>query len=111
VHVKRDLGSSDLSHLFAQGAVSAELLQSDRDFCKAAQRVVDRVAGNRRFSIFFPKLVVASKYEIVYAIIADWRGRHLSEVLPFFSKVNLRAFCQRLLGRGFKVSCLPISYG
>jgi uncharacterized protein (TIGR04141 family) len=110
IHVKRHLGSSDLSHLFAQGAVSAELIQGDPNFRKAAQRIVDKVAGNRKFRFFPAKGIDASKFEIVYAIVADWRGRSLATALPFFSKVNLRATRQRIVGRGYRVSCLPISY-
>ena len=111
VHVKRELGSSQLSHLFAQGAVSAELVQGDRVFCKEAQKVVDRAASTReRFRFFYPKTLAVSKFEIVYAIIADWRGRPLSKALPFFSKVNLRATRLRLLSRGFKMSVRPVSY-
>lgn len=111
VHVKRQLGSSDLSHLFAQGSVSAELLQSDRDFCKSAQEKVERLAGNRQFSFFYPKPIVTSEFEVVYAIVADWRGRHLADALPFFSKITLRTTIQQLKSRGFRVSCLPVAVG
>ena len=38
IHVKRNSGSSDLSHLFSQGVVSATALQDDPDFRALARR-------------------------------------------------------------------------
>ncbi|MYI82915.1 MAG: hypothetical protein F4056_06340 [Chloroflexi bacterium] len=47
VHVKRNSGSSDLSHLFSQGAVSATALQEDEEFrALAAQRVSEMDDGD-----------------------------------------------------------------
>ena len=40
IHVKPHLGSSDLSHLFAQGRVSAELLHSNTEFRKMARPAI-----------------------------------------------------------------------
>jgi uncharacterized protein (TIGR04141 family) len=108
IHVKRHLGSSDLSHLFAQGAVSAELLQESQDFCSNAQEVINTLSATIRFPFFESFPVATRDFEIVYAIIAPWRDRTLAAALPFFSKLNLRARAQELRNRGFRVSCVQV---
>ena len=108
IHVKRKLGSRDLSHLFAQGVVSAELLQMDPDARNAAQTVISRLPGGGAFTFFEPAGIVTGDFEITYAIIAAWRSRDLAEALPFFSKINLRRAVSDLVGRGFSVTCARI---
>ncbi len=89
IHVKRYNGSQTLSHLFSQGAVSAELLNIDSkmkgDF---VQRVEER---DSRF-----KEVAEQAPNIVTYAIAIQDGRDLPVDLPTFSKVNLRDFARRL---------------
>ena len=105
IHVKRHLGSSDLSHLFAQGLVSAESLQMSIDFrLKAQEKVNTLCAGSAEFDFFGSGAMQTSDFEIVYAIVEQWRGRSMSAALPFFSKVNLREVNQLLVSRGFHVS-------
>jgi uncharacterized protein (TIGR04141 family) len=106
VHVKRHLGSSDLSHLFAQGLVSATLLQESPEFLTAAQEKVREACeehqDQRTYFAEFP--IRPADFEVVYAIVADWRRRSLARALPFFSKINLRHTDQVLPSRGFAVS-------
>jgi uncharacterized protein (TIGR04141 family) len=105
IHVKRHLGSSDLSHLFAQGLVSAELLQMSREFRQVALGKVEEVALDRAgFALWDEAHFIPSDFEIVYAIAENWRGRTCSAALPFFSKVNLREVATNLRSRGFRVS-------
>ncbi|MGH9043639.1 MAG: DUF6119 family protein, partial [Acidimicrobiales bacterium] len=52
-----------------------------------------------------------SDYEIVYAIVARWRGRSLVQALPFFSKISLRHIAHELHSRGFGVTCIQVSDG
>jgi uncharacterized protein (TIGR04141 family) len=115
IHVKRKLNSSSLSHLFAQGIVSADLLLMNTEFrLKARQRISnlekERKTGNR-FSQLIPsnRGITASAFTIVYAIIADWKGQTLAERLPFFSKVNLRRCVHDLTRMGYSVAyrCIP----
>lgn len=110
VHVKKKTGSRDLSHGFAQGRVSAELLQSNTSFRTKAQAVVNDAAGDRaeRFALFGPGSINTAEHEVVYAIIGDWPELDLARGLPFFSKVNLRATANDLRTRGFRVAYLPI---
>lgn len=108
IHVKRHLGSATLSHLFAQGLVSAELLQTSQEFReRAAKQVAKYVKEDKKkdlFSFFDVAALTPSEFEIVYAIAEDWDSRTLAESLPFFSKVNLREAASNLGARGFGVS-------
>lgn len=108
VHVKRHLGSRDLSHLFSQGAVSAELLQSDADFRNEAQRVVREVAEGDPHAFFPTSGIDTREFGVVYAIVADWKSRPYSQALPFFSKVNLRRAVTDIRNRGFDVACARV---
>ena len=104
VHVKRYLASRELSHLFAQGYVSATLIQQYEEFRSAAQEKINEAAGNSGVCLTGPHGFTASDFEVTYAIIADWGKRTFTEALPFFSKVNLLRVAEDLTRRGFKVS-------
>lgn len=108
IHVKRHLGSRDLSHLFAQGRVSATLLQDSTEFRQAAKEKIDSLIEDSTFDVLANKSITTSDWKIVYAVIADWKERSLSEALPFFSKVNLRGSVGDLTSRGFQVMFLPM---
>lgn len=103
IHVKRHLGARDLSHLFSQGFVSAELLQTDRAFRAKVKECIEKLGANKTFGFFDQAGLTTSEYEIVYAILANWGARSLSDALPFFSKVNLRRTTEDLRSRGFSV--------
>jgi uncharacterized protein (TIGR04141 family) len=120
VHVKRKFSSSSLSHLFGQGYVSSELLVGSVEYRAAVRERIrsiekaDRQAtGNsalshEHFEEFFPDSAVSPvNFEIVYAIVEDWRQRTLLD-LPFFSKVNLRKQCRGLRRLGFRVTYSPV---
>jgi uncharacterized protein (TIGR04141 family) len=109
IHVKRKLGSSSLSHLFAQGYVSADLFLMSEEYRKAVVKKVKSIEkqlglSRRKFMTKATKQITPSDYEIVYAIVAKWRGRSLVEALPFFSKVNLRRCTEDLHRMGYRVS-------
>jgi uncharacterized protein (TIGR04141 family) len=108
VHVKRHLGSSMLSHLFAQGLVSADLLLTSSEFQAAAATRIAAVQEARRipgdFDFFFGGAIDPSRFEVIYAIVANWRRRSLAKSLPFFSKVNLRRCVEDLHRRRFLVT-------
>jgi uncharacterized protein (TIGR04141 family) len=57
-----------------------------------------------------PDIETAS-FEVGFAIVHSWRGRPLSEELPFFSKINLRRTAEELQSRGFRVSCTAVGVG
>jgi uncharacterized protein (TIGR04141 family) len=101
IHIKRYGGSSTLSHLFAQGLVSARLFHSDRDFRRA---VNDRLPPTHR--TFDPDShLPRDQYEIVYVIIS----RSSSELhLPIFSRINLRHASRGILPLGYRLSILKV---
>jgi uncharacterized protein (TIGR04141 family) len=109
VHVKRHFGSSDLSHLFAQGAVSAELLQASAEFRGRAQAKLNEAAGEKAgFSFLAASPFNTADFEVVYAIIERWNARKPSEALPFFSKINLRLAVENLRSRSYRVALQPL---
>lgn len=105
IHVKRKLSSSSLSHLFGQGYVSADLFLMNREYRAAIHDKIAEciVAQNKAdiFSGFSVDSIRPGDHEVVYAIVAKWNGRSMSEALPFFSKVNLRNFVTNLRKMGF----------
>ncbi|MPZ53787.1 MAG: hypothetical protein GEU79_13825 [Acidimicrobiia bacterium] len=109
VHVKRHFSSSSLSHLFAQGAVSAELLQMNSDFRQRAhERVVEFAHGLPGFDFFNADALTPTEFRIVYAVMAPWAGRNAADAFPFFAKVNLRNVVEQLRSRGFGVGLRPV---
>jgi uncharacterized protein (TIGR04141 family) len=98
VHVKKYGGSSVLSHLFFQGAVSGELFVSDGEFRAKLNHELPR-----GYKLTNPRASKpnASQYEIVYAIIS----RSVNPLdMPFFSKVSLRNARRRLVSYGYSVT-------
>jgi len=114
VHVKKSWGASSLSHLFAQGAVSAELLLGLPEFRTEAALVIQEAERLRatlssdqsfigRFQLFRPDALSAGTHPVVFAIVGPWKGAGLRDKLPFFSKVNMRRSVERLQQLGFPV--------
>lgn len=111
VHIKKSWGASLLSHLFSQGAVSAELLAALPAFREEALKVIETAEESRikeasdtsfrgRFQSFKPDALVPKEHPVVFGVIAEWKGSGL-ERIPFFSKVNLRRSVERLHELGF----------
>ena len=96
VHVKRYSGSAQLSHLFAQGAVSGELFVQDAQFrAKLNEKLPDAHKLADPAQQPDPR-----DYEVVFAVIV---GADQLDI-PFFSKVSLRNSRRRLTGYGYKVT-------
>lgn len=103
VHVKhRKGGSAGLSHLFAQGNVSAELLLGDRIFRKVARRKLKSINNGLEAVVPLHKFK-SSDAEIVFLILGEGSAT-LKNNLPFFSKVNLSRVFENLSQKGFNVS-------
>ena len=103
IHIKRYGKSSVLSHLFAQGFVSGQLIQIDAEFRKKVRKQL-----NPPFRELFdvstkPK---QDEFTIVFGVISDASGKKLH--LPFFSRVNLNNTYKVLKGFGYKVQLLKI---
>ncbi len=102
IHVKhRKGGSSGLSHLFAQGSVSAEVMLGDRSFRKAARRKLQHISHTARELVPIDGLK-STDYEIIFLILGD-NSATVKQNLPFFSKINLTRVFENLSQRGYKV--------
>ena len=115
IHVKRKLSSSSLSHLFAQGYISAELLLENSDYRLGSLSIIKKQEKTKvlppeasscigKFSFFSEQPIERGKFEVTYGIIAKWDGIEFVDALPFFSKVNLRKYVEDLNRIGYKVS-------
>jgi uncharacterized protein (TIGR04141 family) len=101
LHVKRYAGSSVLSHLFAQGVVSATAFASDEAFRAEVNAKLPphlRLPNPRQRPD-------SSKYEVGY-VVASRSSKAL--VLPFFSSVTLRNAHQTLRGLGYSVTLTKV---
>lgn len=103
IHVKhRKGGSAGLSHLFAQGSVSAEILLGDKEFRKKARSVLKKVSSGLQDSVPLDSFK-SDGVEVVFLILGE-DSASLKSNLPFFSKVNLSKAFENLSQRGFEVS-------
>ncbi|TWU25101.1 hypothetical protein Pla52o_13990 [Novipirellula galeiformis] len=108
IHVKRKTRSATLSHLFAQGVVSAELFLQDPEVRNQVKDHIRDHAPNGGFLGHIPNgRPNAGDYEVVYGIAAKPNNKWPLS-LPFFSQVNLMTACKRLDALGFRYSLVLI---
>lgn len=107
IHVKRWSRSATLSHLFAQGTVSAETLLRDASFRNAVRAVIgaSRPDLTDLISVSRPD---PARFEVVYSVIGKPEG---PERLPFFSQLALMQAADRLQLLGFRVSTRFVAAG
>jgi uncharacterized protein (TIGR04141 family) len=99
--IKKATDSATLSHLFAQGSVSARLFGGRPDYRRT---VLDHLGGLGS-SV---SLGAYSDWTIVFAIASDRPGR-LADSLYFFSKINLEAAVSAIRGGvGMRVALAKI---
>ena len=96
IHIKKNGGSSYLSHLFNQAAVSAELLL-DTNFRVKVNTKMNEFKFDKQFTDDFnPK-----DYTIIIGIINNYNDERPK--IPFFSKVSLRYTINHMKNIGYKV--------
>jgi len=101
VHVKRRSSSGTMSHLLAQGAVSAEAFLGDEQFRDKARSTIANEDAS--FEPVIPAdRPAASNFEVVYAIIGCNDENPIS--LPFFTQLHLMQASRRLALLGFGTS-------
>ena len=116
IHIKRKSRSSTLSHLFAQGSISATTFASDgvyRDAVRAAiERSVDPAEKDRWLSLIPAggDSIDRSKYTVSYAVITNSTKAGV-DWLPFFSKLNLMQQGKQVRSLGFGLSITKINIG
>jgi uncharacterized protein (TIGR04141 family) len=114
VHVKRKSRSSTLSHLFAQGIVSATTLLQDGYFRDQIRAVINQTASavsKSQWLSLVPESVEhvdRSRYAVSYIVIAN-SSRHGNDWLPFFSKLNLMQSGRQLSNMGFALHLNRVS--
>lgn len=113
IHIKRKSRSSTLSHLFAQGQISATTFVSDGTYRERVRANIERSVDPTERAKWLALIpagdasVDRSRYTVSYAVItnsekpgADW--------LPFFSKLNLMQQGKQVLSLGFRLSVSKI---
>lgn len=104
IHLKDGNSSGPISHLWAQGVVSAEAFVSDAEFRKKLKAKVKTLGAS------FEKLLpgangkfVRGDYKIIYGVMRKPYSDGKLD-LPFFSKVSLQAAVERIRQFGFPVA-------
>lgn len=97
IHIKKGGSSANLSHLFAQGVVSAQLYKNEILFIKNINELFEE-------DYFKPD----DKIEVIYGVIDKRFTKKASEILPFFSIVNLSQHYDNLSNMGIKCRLLFI---
>lgn len=103
LHIKKGGASATLSHLFAQGLVSSQLLKNEQEFRKYINDDVSQVFGDNYIDNIEP--------EIVFGIIDKRYNQPVEQFLPVFSMINLCQAYDNIINLGYKCSILPIEEG
>ena len=104
IHVKKYRKSSNLSHLFGQVIVSADVFRTDEVFRKSIRKKLRDIGVKSNIIDSIPKdQPKTSDYEIVLAIIKENIENTLSS-LPFFSQLFLMFVAKKLRREGFRIS-------
>lgn len=114
LHLKYGAHSSLLSHLFSQAAVSGELLIIDDEFKSKLKDVIKTAAVKKNNADITQYQFMYTNFQpsvctIVLGIITTKPYGNLSKILPFFSKINLRAFCKSYQRMGYKYEIAQIA--
>ena len=106
VHIKPYKGSSTLSHLFAQGAVSADLFQGDSGFRDAARKQIARSSAKlAKLVPTAPGVAKVANFEVVFAVIKKKpkAGTKWQHTLPFFAQLHLMQSAKQIQ-RSYRVA-------
>lgn len=96
IHVKRNSGSSDLSHLFNQALVSSQVLLD----AASRNQFRDKLAADGKPNII-PEPFQSNNYDIVIAIINKFQDN--TPKIPFFSKVSICFATSNIQNYGYRV--------
>lgn len=109
VHVKRKSRSSTLSHLFAQGLISATALVDDGIYRDAVRDTIREVAEPAELASWLGLVpdsassVRQARYTISYVVLANSSASG-TDWLPFFSRLNLMQQGRQLRNMGYNVA-------
>jgi uncharacterized protein (TIGR04141 family) len=102
IHVKKRSRSSTLSHLFAQGVTSAELLLDDDEFRQEAAKKVAGIGAGFKSAIP-KKRGEREKIKVAYVVLSRGQRPDKPYGLPFFSLVSMKTATERLRRAGIEV--------
>lgn len=105
IHVKKGGSSSTLSHLFAQGLVSAKILSNDIKL----KNHINKFSKSKLGPNYIKAKDKNSDFEVIFAII-DKRNSNFEDILPFFSMVNLSQVLNELETMNYNYSLMKIDY-
>lgn len=114
--MKRKSRSATLSHLVAQGSVSATTFSSDGTFRDEIRKVIAEVQDDEDRTSWLElvppgtDVVDRSRYCVTYAVVANSR-RQGRAWLPFFSKLNLMQQGRQLEAYGYKIALGRVEVG
>ncbi|MBK5221061.1 MAG: TIGR04141 family sporadically distributed protein [Thermoleophilia bacterium] len=95
-----------MSHLFAQGLVSAELYLDDQRFRDGAAELLERLGASA--DMLSRERPNPGEWEVAYVVLTRGVRKDTPYTLPFFSLANLASSARRLQDRGFKVSIAEV---
>lgn len=108
IHVKKRANSSStLSHLFAQGRISAITFLDHQEFRRKVREKI--ISMNAEMLELVPESKPnTAEFEVVYAIISSIAEQDWQKKLPFFSRLNLVETSKDLQRLGYRVALLRI---
>lgn len=113
IHVKRKSRSSTLSHLFAQGSVSALALLDDGEYRSRVRAAIVERSGSRDPEPWLvtvpetPPAGYASRLTVSFVVIAN-SDKPGHQWLPFFSQLNLMQHARPLRNAGIGVTVTKV---
>lgn len=106
IHIKRDFEAEGLSHLFAQGAVSAELFSYSPAF---RERTRALLASKSELADLIPAgTLVGGSFRVAFGIISEAPDR-VPLQLPVFSRVHLVQMADLIERQGFRLTVFGIA--
>jgi uncharacterized protein (TIGR04141 family) len=107
IHIKFRNSSATLSHLFAQGKISAYALRKDKTYRKNLRKKFREIKLNSNLIPVEVRDFNSNNYTITFALIEQNR-RSFVESLPFFSLLNFRLTAEDLILLGYNVKVKKI---
>jgi uncharacterized protein (TIGR04141 family) len=107
VHVKRGLGSQELTYLFAQGVQSAEGYRNAREVRERLQVLVAEQDAAAAAALPIHDRPERDDYVVVYAIVSDSPER-VPMALPFFARASLARAVRSLRDLDFRIATIGV---
>jgi uncharacterized protein (TIGR04141 family) len=108
VHVKRGIGSQELTYLFAQGVQSAEGYRNAREVRARLRELVNVVDAAQAALLPLDERPDPDDFIVTYAVVTDSPAR-VPRDLPFFARAALARSIRTLRELDFRVATLGVS--